>query len=92
MKKQKNNFSRNSVFFYTLLSVVFLQSCYRTPIIGGEKPFVVGVIVKYSDTHSKYIAIDEESGEWKSNFEGNPVIILPSRMYQIGDTIKPEFK
>lgn len=79
-------------FFYALLSVVILQSCGdRTPIIDGEKPFVVGKIVKYNDTHSKYFAVDDASGEWSSNFEGKPMIILPSRMYQIGDTIKSGF-
>lgn len=79
-------------FFYALLAVVILQSCGdRTPIIDGEKPFVVGTIVKYNETHSKYFAIDDKSGEWSSNFEGNPMIILPSRMYQIGDTIKCGF-
>jgi hypothetical protein len=79
-------------FFYALLAVVILQSCgNRTPIIDGEKPFVVGTIVKYNETHSKYFAIDSKSGEWISNFEGKPMIILPSRMYQIGDTIKCEF-
>lgn len=79
-------------FFYALLAVVILQSCGdRTPIIDGEKPFVVGTIVKYNETHSKYFAIDEASGEWSSNYEGNPMIILPSKMYQIGDTIKSGF-
>lgn len=90
--------NRNSIlvgtryFFYVLLSVVIFQSCGdRTPIIDGESPFVVGTIIKYNDTHSKYFAIDRASGEWSSNFEGDPMIILPSRMYQIGDTIKSGF-
>ena len=79
-------------FFYALLVVVILQSCGdRTPIIDGEKPFVVGAIVKYNDTHSRYFAVDNESGDWNSNFGGKPMIILPSRMYRIGDTIKSGF-
>lgn len=78
--------------FYALLVVVIFQSCGDgTPIIDGEKPFVVGRIVKYNETHSKYFAIDRKSGEWSSDFEGKPMIILPSRIYQIGDTIKSGF-
>ena len=92
MKTKTSNLHRNRHFLYCLLAVVILQSCGdRTPIIDGEKPFVVGTIVKYNDTHSKYFAVDDASGEWSSNFEGNPMIILPSRMYQIGDTIKSGF-
>lgn len=72
-----------------LLAIVILQSCgNRTPIIDGEKPFVVVKIVKYDETHSKYYAVDYNSGEWKGGFETKPAIILPSRMYQINDTIK----
>ena len=77
---------------YIIMLVCILQSCGdRTPIIDGKNPFIVGKIIKYSETHSKYFAINRESGEWSSNFEGNPMIILPSRMYQIGDTIKSGF-
>jgi hypothetical protein len=69
-----------------LLTIV---SCgYRTPMIEGNKPFVVAGIEKYNDTHSIYTAQDEESGVWNSNGEGNPRIALPSGMYNIGDTIK----
>lgn len=80
-------------FFYALLVVVVLQSCGNSnPIINGETPFVVGRIEQYNKTHSKYFAIDDKSGEFATVFEGNPLIILPSRMYNIGDTIKSGFK
>lgn len=92
MKNKTSILARTRHFFFALLAVVIIQSCGdRTPIIDGEKPFVVGTIVKYNDTHSKYFSVDRESGEWSSNFEGNPMIILPSRMYQIADTIKAGF-
>ena len=72
-----------------LLAIVILQSCgNRTPIIDGEVPFVVGKIEKYNETHSKYYAVDNKSGQFKIDFETMPAIILPSRMYQINDTIK----
>lgn len=70
-------------------TILVLTSCgYRTPIIDGDKPFVVAGIEKYNDTHSIYTAQDEESGVWNNNFEDTPRIALPSGMYNIGDTIK----
>ena len=78
-------------FFYMLLSVVIFQSCGNVvPIIDGEAPFVVESITKYNDTHSIYIAGNYECGKYVA-FDGLPMIILPSRMYQIGDTIKSGF-
>lgn len=78
-------------FFYVLLSVVIFQSCGNAdPIIDGETPFVVESITKYNDTHSIYMAGNYECGKYIP-FNGLPIIILPSRMYQIGDTIKSEF-
>lgn len=79
-------------FFYVLLSVVIFQSCGNgTPIIDGETPFVVGTIKKYSNTHSMYIADDHNSGKFVNPMQGFPTIILPSRMYNVGDTIKSVF-
>lgn len=71
-----------------LITSIILLSCGdRTPIIGGKVPFVVSKIVKYNDTHSEYYALSKESGKWGDNAEGVPVIILPSGLYQINDTI-----
>lgn len=72
-----------------VLLLLSLSSCgARTPIISGESPFIVDKISRYDDTHSKYTARDGESGVFRSNFSKNPVIVLPSRMYNIGDTIR----
>ena len=72
---------------------IILQSCgNQSPIIDGKTPFVVGSIERYDDTHSKYYAISEDSGIWSNNGEGNPMIILPSGLYQINDTITSDFK
>ncbi len=71
------------------LGLLVLNSCgYRTPIIDGNKPFIVAEIKKYSNTHSVYTAQDDESGVWTNNFEHSPRIALPSGMYNIGDTIQ----
>jgi len=93
MKNKTSILLRIRHLFYALLAIVIFQSCScnRAPIIGGEKPFVVGMIEKYNDTHSRYFAIDCASGDWTNIFEGRPMLILPSRMYQIGDTIKSGF-
>jgi hypothetical protein len=71
----------------------FLQSCgNRTPILDSSVPFVVSSIEKVSDSHSVYYAESYDSGKSPSFLaEGSPAIILPSRMFQIGDTIKANF-
>ena len=92
MKNKKSIIVRVLHFFYAMLSVVILQSCGdATPIIDGDTPFVVGTIIKYSDTHSMYIADNFDCGHYVNPANGYPTIILPSRMYQIGDTIKSGF-
>lgn len=79
-------------FGYILLSIVVLQSCgYRTPIIDGKVPFVVYKIVRYDETHSKYFAANLNSGALENAFSDYPIIILPSKIYNIGDTIKCSF-
>ena len=91
MKNKKSIIVRVLHFFYVLLSVVIFQSCGNVvPIIDGETPFVVESITKYNDTHSIYIAGNYECGRYVP-FDGLPVIILPSRMYNVGDTIKSVF-
>jgi hypothetical protein len=77
-----------------LVIASFLQSCGgdRTPILDGSKPFVVGAIEKMSDSHSIYYSENYASGH-STGFitEDSPAIILPSRIFQIGDTIKANF-
>lgn len=92
MKNKTSFLSGLRNLFYVLLVVVILQSCgNRAPIINGEKPFIVEKIEKYNETHSKYYAADNESGIFYSKAQGRPLIVLPSGMYQIGDTIKSGF-
>ena len=92
MKNKKSIIVRVLHFFYAMLSVVILQSCGNgIPIIDGETPFVVGTIKKYSNTHSMYISDNQNSGQFVNPMQGYPTIILPSRMYNVGDTIKSVF-
>ena len=90
MKKENNittKLMKNKIIL--IITVLVLTSCvYRTPMINGNKPFVVAGIEKYNDTHSIYTAQDGESGIFISNLESAPRIALPSGMYNIGDTIK----
>ena len=91
MKNKKSIIVRVLHFFYVMLSVVIFQSCGNVvPIIDGEAPFVVESITKYNDTHSIYLAGNYKCGKYVA-FGELPMIILPSRMYQIGDTIKSGF-
>lgn len=78
--------------FYLAFILSALQACSsRTPIIDGETPFVVGKIIRYSDTHSEYFAIDSDSGKFRHSLQNLPSIVLPSGMYQINDTITSHF-
>ena len=72
-----------------IILIYLLQSCgNRMPVIDGPDPFVVGSIERYSLTHSKYYSDNLNSGLCSSFFsQSSPVLILPSRMFQIGDTI-----
>jgi hypothetical protein len=71
-----------------IILIYLLQSCgNRMPVIDGPDPFVVGSIERYSLTHSKYYSDNLNSGVNSFLSQSNPVLILPSRMFQIGDTI-----
>ena len=84
MKNRASALVRVRHLFYALVAVFILQSCgYDTPIIDGKYPFIVSSIEQWSETHSIYV---------NDNFQGDYAIVLPSRMYQIGDTIRSGFK
>ena len=71
-----------------IILIYLLQSCgNKIPVIDGPDPFVVGSIERYSLTHSKYYSDNLNSGVNSFLSQSNPVLILPSRMFQIGDTI-----
>lgn len=73
-----------------LLLIFITQSCgNKNPIIGGEVPFVVYEIAKHNKTHSKYYSENNGSGNSTNSFHGRPMIVLPTKMYNVGDTIKP---
>jgi hypothetical protein len=72
-----------------LLAIAFcttMASCNTTPIIDGEHPFVVRDIIRYDNKLSKYYSYGD-AGIYISNLHNYPAIVLPSRLYNIGDTI-----
>ena len=77
------------------LFVLSLQSCDdTTPVIGNHlKPFIVNEIEQInSGTHkgmSEYYGGHLAGYQRNGLFGKNPSLILPSRMFNIGDTIKP---
>jgi hypothetical protein len=90
--KHKNLKCRIGISIFLILMVVNVTSCGKqSPIIGGETPFVVESIKKYDDTHSEYYSVSIGSGNFVSGLEGKPMIILPTGMYQINDTIDVDF-
>lgn len=66
-----------------LLGIIMITSCdfYGTPILNSNKPFVVVKIVKTNNNFSKYYSPSSDA------FIFYNVIELPSKMYNIGDTI-----
>ena len=79
---------KSIVFKLATLFVIssLLLACDSTPIINGTKPFVVTKIDNIGNGMCEYYG--DETARWDgSGFSGRPSIVLPSRMYNIGDTI-----
>lgn len=78
------------------ISIVLMYSCNSTPMIGDSKhPFIVNSITTVVDITFKSTGMCIYSGPSSSTdsevpFCQDPDICLPCRLYQIGDTIKPE--
>jgi len=81
--------------FVFLTFALIMFSCVETGVIDGPKPFVVtkieqcdngSVFSNKSDQMSKYYS-NSENGYEGFSFEKKARIILPSGMYNIGDTI-----
>ena len=72
--------------FITVVSCFY--SCSTTPIIGDEqKPFVVVKIVSIDDEFCSYYGSIE--ARYGANINADhPEIVLPKRLFNIGDTIK----
>lgn len=81
--------------FFLLLSVILFGCGDRTPIINSDVPFIVDKIERYSNDGSlstyygRTYSMGDVRGIW---FEKYPSIILPTRMFQVGDTIVLERK
>jgi len=73
-----------------LICIIILTACgYETPKLNDiETPFVVDKIKQIDNTHSKYQANNVNAGGGYNLFGSwQCVIILPTGMYNIGDTI-----
>jgi hypothetical protein len=67
------------------ITIYCLFSCTPIPMLNGNKPFVVNEIDELSGGMSEYFGgLDAGYG---NSFKGRPSIILPTRLYNIGDTI-----
>lgn len=72
--------------FIVLSICCFFSSCDSTPIIDSKNPFVVNQINEIGDDMSEYYG--GNSARWGANpLSGRPSIVLPSRIYNIGDTV-----
>jgi len=70
---------KNSLRLFVFIVFIVLTSCSSTPTIDGKSPFIVREIRTVDDSMSEYVSYVMTVGY--------PTIILPSRMYNIGDTI-----
>jgi hypothetical protein len=73
-----------------LLVILIVSSCgYTTPKIGSEtEPFIVIEIQHYNEKQSRYIGSPNADDNEISVF--CPAIILPTGMFNMGDTILPQ--
>lgn len=79
-----------AVIIILIISSISLTSCSRktAEICDGCKyPFVVGKIEYYNEKMSTYYADIKYNGSGNNFMKSR--IILPSRMFNIGDTIRP---
>ena len=67
--------------------MLLFLSCESTPVIGGEKPFIVMRIERVDDKMVVYTG-PLLSRLNNGNFDESPKIVLPKNLYNIGDTIK----
>jgi hypothetical protein len=70
-----------------LTLTTLLISCYTAPQIDGDYPFIVTAIEAKRDTMAEYFGTYHYVSALGAESEGNSSIILPARMYNIGDTI-----
>lgn len=81
---------------FLFLSLLLVGCGDRTPIINSNRPFIVERIECVRPQKgcglSKYYGKTLEMGESNGLFETTPTIILPTRMFQVGDTILLERK
>jgi hypothetical protein len=83
----KNKFNSTIKAIIILAFVVFcFVSCDSTPVVGGDKPFIVNEISDIGGGMSEYYGGYEASYD-RNGFSGRPSIVLPSRLYNIGDTV-----
>ena len=78
-----------AIIGYTVLAVVLFASCGNEPPVINDKnnPFIIGEISKKNETHS--ISYKHELTKNGTSFFGSwyEAIILPTGMYNVGDTI-----
>jgi len=85
MKKFKLN-ANTSIVGYAMLCAVFC-GCDSTPIINGNKPFIVNQIDELNNGMCEYYGNND--ARWDGNgFSGRPSIVLPKKLYNIGDTVR----
>lgn len=73
--------------FFILLVMCCFSSCDSTPIIDGKNPFIVNQIDDVGNGMSEYYG--SSNVRYGGNgFSGRPSIVLPSRLYNIGDTVR----
>jgi hypothetical protein len=79
---------------FTILISVFILSCRpSTPIICDNPAFIVSEIDEIAPGLCEYFSSNNGCGWNRNGFSQKPSIVLPSKMFNIGDTIKPsDFK
>jgi hypothetical protein len=73
------------------ITMILIYSCNSTPMIGNsDHPFIVTSIKSIYNGMCIYTGTLKSTDNEVVLFWQDPDICLPCRLYQVGDTIKPE--
>jgi hypothetical protein len=76
-----------NIFAFLFGALIVSCTPNKIPKIDTDTPFVVGMIERYDDKHSIYYG-NSDAGVNNSMYTTKPAIILASKIFNIGDTIK----
>jgi hypothetical protein len=79
------------IIFITILALC-CTSCDCTPIINGKNPFIVIKIVDIGNGMCEYYGSSNAAWDRNGFSKKYPSLVLPKRLFNVGDTIQINLK